>query len=54
MSMLPSVKHKLMKVIYASALSFPKNGTNQKKLNSSSGLLSIIKKKVDKAKCAEV
>ena len=54
MSTLPSVKHKLMKVIYASALSLPKNGNNQKKLNSSSGLLSIIKKKGEKAKCAEV
>ena len=56
MSAFPSVKHKLMKVIYSSVLSLPKKKTGKitKKLKSSSGLPSVIKKAVEKATCKKL
>ena len=54
MNTFTQVKHKLMKVVHASALSLQKTGKITKKKNSSSGLLSVIKKECKKAKCAEV
>ena len=53
MSTFPPVQHKLT-IIHVSALSLPKTGKITKKLNYSSGLLSVIKKECEKAKCAEV
>lgn len=55
MSAFPSVKHKLMKVIYSSVLSLPKKTREKsKRLKSSSGLLSVIKKAVEKARCKKL
>ena len=55
MSAFPSVKHKLMKVIYSSVLSLPKKTREKsKRLKSSSGLLSVIKKAVEKARCKKM
>ena len=55
MSAFPSVKHKLMKVIYSSVLSLPKKTREKsKRLKSSSGLLSVIKKAVEKASCKKL
>ena len=55
MSAFPSVKHKLMKVIYSSVLSLPKKTKEKsKRLKSSSGLLSVIKKAVEKARCKKL
>ena len=55
MSAFPSVKHKLMKVIYSSVVSLPKKTREKsKRLKSSSGLLSVIKKAVEKARCKKL
>ena len=55
MSAFPSVKHKLMKVIYSSVVSLPKKTREKsKRPKSSSGLLSVIKKAVEKARCKKL